>query len=152
MTALLLIHVAATLTMFGVILVVQLVHYPLFAYVGAGSYEAYQRGHMTRITWIVAPVMLLELVTALALAWWQPLGLPPWQVWTGLGLVALIWTTTGLVHVPLHQTLRHGFNPSAHRTLVRTNWIRTLAWASAPGWGLRAGLVLWMTTPLLQSS
>ena len=146
MKALLLIHVAATLTMFGVILVVQLVHYPLFAQVGAASFSDYQTAHMTRITWIVGPAMLLELATAAALAWWQPLGLPGWQVWTGLGLVAFIWVTTGLVHVPLHQNLLDGFDADTHRMLVRTNWIRTLAW------GLRTGLVLWMLAPLLKSS
>jgi hypothetical protein len=52
--------------------------------------------------------------------------------------VALIWGTTGLVQVPLHAALTEGFDPAAHRRLVRTNWIRTVAWA------LRAALVLWM--------
>ena len=145
MKTLLLIHVAATLTMFGVILVMQLVHYPLFSLVGAADYTDYQAQHMTRITWIVGPAMLLELGTAAALAWWQPLGLPGWQVWTGLGLVAFIWVTTGLIHAPLHQSLLSGFDASAHHTLVRTNWLRTLAW------GLRTGLVLWMLAPLLRT-
>lgn len=134
---LLLMHVAATLTMFGVILMVQLVHYPLFRHVGAEGYDTYQAEHMRRISWIVGPAMTLELGTALWLVG-APGGVPAWMAWTGLGLVALIWGTTGLIHVPLHTRLADGFEAATHRRLVRTNWIRTGAW------GLRAVLVLAM--------
>jgi hypothetical protein len=146
LTGILLLHAAATLTMFGVILVVQFVHYPLFRLVGTGSFAAYQSAHMTRITWIVLPAMTAELLTAIALVGWQPLGIPAWQAWTGLGLVLLIWASTGLVQAPIHQSLTAGFDPSAHRRLVATNGVRTGAWT------LRAGLVLWMLAPLLRSA
>jgi len=135
---LLLIHAAATLLMLGVILIVQRVHYPLFRYVRTADYEAFQAAHMRRITWIVGPAMTTELVTAGWIAWTPPPGLPPWMGWTGLGLVAFIWITTGLVQVPLHRRLADGFDAAAHRRLVATNWWRTGAWA------LRAGLALWM--------
>lgn len=135
---LLLAHVAATLTMFGVILVVQVVHYPLFGKVGAASFAAYEAGHTRLITYVVFPPMVLELLTALALVVWRPLGLPGWQVWTGLALVGVIWLSTALLQVPLHQTLGAGFDAAAHRRLVTTNWIRTAAWSA------RAALVLWM--------
>jgi hypothetical protein len=144
MGALLLLHVAATITMFGVILVVQVVHYPLFRHVGPASYVAYQGEHVRRITWIVLPAMTTELVTAGLLAWWQPLGIPAWQAWTGLALLVLIWASTAFVQAPIHGTLTQGFDPDAHRRLVRTNWLRTLAWA------IRAVLVLWMLWPLVK--
>lgn len=135
---LLLIHAAATLIMLGVILVVQLVHYPLFQYVRAADYEAFQAAHMRRITWIVAPAMTTELVTAGWIAWSHPLGLPAWMGWTGLALVIFIWITTGVVQMPLHSRLVTGFEATHHRRLVATNWLRTVAW------GLRAGLAVWM--------
>ena len=135
---LLLTHAAATLAMVGVILMVQLVHYPLFRHVGRASYDTYQAEHMRRITWIVAPFMTIELGTAIGVAWGPPPPVPPWMAWTGLGLVLLIWVTTGVVQVPLHSRLTEGFDAATHRRLVRTNWIRTGAWI------LRAGLVLWM--------
>jgi hypothetical protein len=135
---LLLVHAAATLTMWGVILVVQLVHYPLFRHVGAASYETYQAEHMRRITWIVAPVMTIELATAGGLAWRLPPGVPAWLAWTGFVLVLLIWATTGLVQAPLHRRLTDGFDATVHRRLVRSNWIRTGMWT------LRSVLVLWM--------
>jgi hypothetical protein len=135
---LLLIHAAATLTMLGVILVVQLVHYPLFRHVGTATYATYQAEHMRRITWIVAPLMTTELVTAAWLVWAPLPDVPLWMAWTGLALVAFIWGTTGLVQVPLHSRLTDGFDATTHRRLVRTNWLRSVAWAA------RAGLVLWM--------
>jgi len=135
---LLLVHTAATLLLFGVILVVQLVHYPLFRYVAPSRYDAFQAAHMRRITWIVGPAMTTELVAAGLVAWTLPLGLPAWAGWTGLSLVLFIWGTTGLVQVSLHRRLTEGFDAAAHRRLVATNWLRTGAWA------LRAGLALWM--------
>lgn len=135
---LLLIHAAVTLTMFGVILVVQWVHYPLSRHVGAADYSTYQAEHMRRITAIVGPLMGVELVTAGLLVWTPPAGVFAGQAWAGLLLVGLIWGTTGLVQVPLHAALTDGFDRATHRRLVRTNWVRTVAW------GLRAGLVLWM--------
>lgn len=135
---LLLLHAAVTWTMVGVILVVQVVHYPLFRHVGVASYTTFQSEHMHRITWIVAPLMTMELGTAAVLAWVPPPGVPPWGTWSGLGLVVLLWGTTGVVQVPLHRSLENGFNHNIHRRLVRTNWTRTVLWA------VRGGLVLWM--------
>ena len=135
---LLLVHAAATLAMWGVILMVQLVHYPLFRLVGERSYAAYQAEHMRRITWIVAPLMTTELVTAGLLVWAPPAAVPGWAAWTGVGLVLWIWGTTALVQVPLHSRLTDGFDADAYRRLVRTNWLRTVAWT------LRAGLAMWM--------
>jgi hypothetical protein len=142
---LLLIHAAATVLMLGVVLIVQVVHYPLFWYVRAADYDAFQVAHMRRITWIVGPAMTTELVTAGLVAWQLPLGVPAWMGGTGLGLVAFIWATTGLVQVPLHGRLTDGFDAAAHRRLVATNWLRTGAWT------LRAGLVLWMLGQALGS-
>jgi len=134
----LLLHAASTLTMLGVILVVQVVHYPLSRYVAEASYATYQAEHMRRITWIVAPLMTIEVATAGWLAWTPPSGVPVWQTWTGLALVGLIWGTTALVQAPLHARLTDGFDVAAHRRLVWSNWSRTVAWS------LRAALVLWM--------
>jgi hypothetical protein len=56
----------------------------------------------------------------------------------GLALVAAIWLSTALLQVPRHTTLGSGFDGSAWSGLVRTNWIRTVAWSS------RGIVVLWM--------
>lgn len=135
--ALLLVHVLATLVMVGVIWVVQLVHYPLFAGVGADGWAAYQAGHQTRITWLVGPTMVAELATAVALLTWRPPGVPLAGLLVGAALVGVVWMSTAFVQVPLHSALTTAFDPSAHARLVATNWIRTVAWT------MRGGLVLW---------
>lgn len=69
----------------------------------------------------------------------MPLALPQWiardiATAAGLGLVAAIWATTGLVQVPLHRRLSRGHDPSAIRRLITTNWIRTVLWTGRLGW------------------
>lgn len=143
--AVFLVHLLATLAMLGVIWVVQLVHYPLFAGVGMEGFAAYEADHQARITWIVGPLMLLELASAVALAaGLRPEGVPLWMPLAGLGLLGVIWLSTAFLQVPLHTTLGGGFDADAHTRLVATNWVRTVAWS------LRAGLALWMTSLLLR--
>lgn len=142
--ALVLAHLFATLTMFGVIWIVQLVHYPLFAGVGSDGFTAYEASHQARITWIVLPAMLLELGTAILLVMQRPSVVPLWLVWLGLALVGIVWLSTAFVQVPLHTTLSAGFDGEAHTRLVASNWVRTAAWS------LRAGLALWMAALLMR--
>lgn len=142
MPAVFLVHLGATLLMVGVIWTVQVVHYPLFAGVGAGGWAAYEAAHQSRITLVVGPLMLAELVTAVWLVLDRPAGLPAWAVVLGAALVGVIWASTAFVQVPLHATLGDAFDADAHARLVATNWIRTAAWTA------RGGLVLWMTARL----
>jgi len=125
----LLAQAAATLFMVGVIWFVQVVHYPLFASVGAPDFSAYSIRH-TRLTGlIVGPPMLLEAGTAVALVVWTPPEVSASLVWTGLLLVAGIWLSTVLFQAPRHTILGRGFDPAAHRFLVSSNWLRTVLWS-----------------------
>ena len=129
MVLLLLAHAAATLFMVGVIWFVQLVHYSLFARVGRPGFAAYSGSH-TRLTGlVVGPPMLLEAATAVALVVWTPPGISVPLVWVGLILVAGIWLSTAFLQSPRHTTLGRGFDPSAHRFLVTSNWLRTVLWS-----------------------
>lgn len=126
-----------TLPMVGLIWFVQVVAYPLFARVGSAEFTRYHEAHSFLITLVVGPLMMIELLAALA---WvaepgelvsRPVAL------AGLGLVVLAWLVTGLVSVPQHAVLGSGFDARAHALLVSTNWLRTFAW-SARGVGLLA--------------
>lgn len=143
MKALILAHLLATLTLFGVIWTIQLVHYPLFGGVGADGFAAYAEQHRIRITWIVLPAMLVELGTAVWFVFDRPAAWPVWATWAGLALVGVIWLSTALLQVPLHSVLARGFDADAHTRLVSTNWIRTVAWSG------RAALVLWLTARMI---
>jgi hypothetical protein len=124
---LLLIHLAATLFMTGLIWFVQVVHYPLFARVG-GDFVAYQQAHMQQTTWVVGPVMLLEAITAAALLVHRPVWISSAAVWANLALLALIWASTALLQVPQHEKLLAGFAAGPHAVLVGGNWLRTIPW------------------------
>lgn len=116
--------------MAGVIWTMQLVHYPLFARVGRPGFCEYQRNHMRRITWIVAPTMGIELITAMWLFAAPPIGIPQDATTVGAALVVVIWLSTALFQGPAHaQLLRMGFEPARLRFLLATNWIRTAAWS-----------------------
>lgn len=134
----LLANLASTLFMTGLIWFVQVVHYPLFAWVGAVEFPAYSREHQHWTTFVVGPPMLLEALTAALLVAARPSGVPPWAAWTGLALVGVIWLSTAALQVPAHGRLISGFDAGVAATLVSTNWIRTAAWTA------RAALLLWI--------
>lgn len=129
MATLVLIHAGATLFMTGLIWFVQVVHYPLMAQVGRGDFVTYEQHHTSRTGKIVGPVMAIEAVTAVILVILPPAGTAVGTVWLGLGLLVGLWTSTALLQVPCHRILSREFSSRSHRRLVRTNWIRTVAWS-----------------------
>ncbi len=128
---LLLTHAAATLYMTGLIWFVQLSHYPLIAKVGAGDLPAWQADNLARTTWAVGPAMLVELATVALLVFARPAGVSAAAAWAGAGLLALIWLSTAVLQVPLHQAILDSSEPAlAVERLVRSNWIRTVLWSA----------------------
>jgi len=72
--------------------------------------------------------MTAELTTALLLLWRQPEFFLPFYAWLNAGLLAAIWVSTFALQGPYHHRLTRAFDPFTHRSLVKTNWIRTAAW------------------------
>ena len=142
----LLVHLAATFYMVGLIWFVQHVHYPLFGAVGVDDFSAYSQSHVARTGPIVGPAMIVEGATAALLLVSTPSAIPGWLVGVGAGLLIVIWLSTGLLQVPRHRDLIAGVDATAHRRLVTTNWIRTLAWS------LRGGLALYMVALAMERS
>jgi len=129
-------HLAATLYLAGLIWCIQVVHYPLMDRVGAEGFAEFHRQHSRRISAIVILPMVVELATALLLAAFVPDGVPRGLPALGLGLLAVVWVSTFFFQVPLHTRLARGFDAEVHRRLVRSNWLRTVAWS------LRAAVAL----------
>ena len=138
-----LVHFASTWYLVGLCWLVQRVQYPLMSLVGRDSFTHFEAAHVARIGPVVAPMMLIELGSGLLLwmfggeAFRCPLFL------VALGLLGSIWLSTFLVQVPLHGTLGRGFDAAAYGSLVRTNWIRTLAWSAR---GLLLFWMLWVSS------
>ncbi|ULH18324.1 hypothetical protein MF271_22970 (plasmid) [Deinococcus sp. KNUC1210] len=125
---LLVVHAALTWALVGLILTIQLVHYPLFSRIGPSESADYQQAHITRITMLVAPLMLGELTTGAALVWRPPPFLSGASAGVGLALIIVIWLSTALIQSPIHGRLAKGFDPMWHTRLVTTNWMRTVLW------------------------
>jgi hypothetical protein len=136
--AALLIQSFATFAMTGLIWLIQGVHYPLLAKIGVGEFTEYVHLHAKDITYIVGPLMLVEVATALACLYWgKTLGVPAWLLWSGLALLFIIWGATAFLSVPCHDALARGYDLNVIHRLVDSNWVRTIAWT------LRSGLLLW---------
>jgi uncharacterized membrane protein len=118
-------HFAACAYMTGLIWTVQLILYPAFAYVEPARFKKFHSMHSSRISVLVGPVMLLELVTAIALLC-QDLSHWIWKL--NLASVLLIWFCTAFVSVPIHNLLADGLQLSNVKKLIRTNWLRTTLW------------------------
>lgn len=126
----LLIQFATTWAMTGIIWFVQLVQYPSFAKVDPASFPRFHAHHSATISMIVAPLMIVEALSAVAFLW-APLRVQTqWQIWLGIGLIGIIWASTFLLQVPAHSRLGSGFDESTWRMLVNTNWVRTIAWSA----------------------
>lgn len=123
----LILNVSCSGLMAGVIWVVQLVHYPLFVHVAEADWREFHRQHTRRITWIVAPAMLGELLASIWLVVLQPGSV---LAWVGLSLVLALFAVTALVQVPLHDRLSRGRDAVVIARLVRSNWLRTTLWSA----------------------
>ncbi len=124
----LVLHAVVTAYMVGVILVVQVVHYPLFSWVERSRYRDFQEEHMRRITWVVGLPMLLEAALATGLVLAAPQQVSRELAIVGLLLLAVVWLSTALQQVPAHTRLSRGFDSTAHARLLKSNRVRTMAW------------------------
>lgn len=135
-----LIHLGVTLFLAGLIWTIQIVHYPLFTYVGEKNYQQYQSLHMSRITFLVMPVMLTELATAIYLAIFGLTGVDIKLFRLGLGVLLIIWLSTLFWQAPIHSRLTEKSDEKLIKGLVLSNWLRTILWTC------RGILVLWIAS------
>jgi hypothetical protein len=135
------VNLAVTGALVGLIWLVQVVQYPGFAGVGPAEFVRFHAEHSARITVVVGPLMLAEVLSA---AWLIADADDPstraWA-WACAVPVALAWLSTAFVQVPIHGALAQG-DPASRAALVErlvtTNWLRTAAWT------FRAAALLWL--------
>jgi hypothetical protein len=128
--------------MTGLIWVIQLVHYPAYKYMDVTSFKNYQNFHTTTITFIVGPIMVIEIFTGLAVFLDQKMNLLSSLNLAGL---ILIWIATISWSVPKHGELANGYNPTVVESLILTNWIRTVLWT------LRSVVILYFMIETMKS-
>ena len=128
MTLLLLVLVAATM-MAGLSCFVSVVHYPLFALVGAQEFPAYHAAHSARTTWVVVGPMVVELAGSAVLVVHRPDGVSAAAAVAGLVLAAA-WGVTFLCSVPDHGRLARGYDRRVGLRLERFHHLRTALWSA----------------------
>ena len=119
-------HLIFTSIMTGVIWVIQIVHYPSFHFIEKELYTAFQKFHMNKISIIVIPIMLAELITGMML-FLDKSPKSPFLIISFVILV-LIWLITGVFFSKAHNELMTGYQELVVNQLVVMNWIRTLLW------------------------
>lgn len=115
-----------SVVMFSVIWLVQVLVYPQFRNVGFEDLSIYSQAHAVAISWVVAPVMLLEALTLLWL-WKEPSYRNGWLIIASL-LLFVIWVQTFFQMVPIHEQLQTEPSRLLVDRLIRCNSWRTLAW------------------------
>ena len=105
---------------------VQVIIYPGFQQIPSKIFISYHRWYAIRISAVVIPLMLCEMI--IAIAWF---GLDNYSFFSLISvfLVVVIWLSTFLLQVPMHKCLQAGKDDACIRRLVNTNWVRTIAWS-----------------------
>ena len=142
----LLAHLGATWFMTGLIWFVQIVHYPLMRMVGREGFVEYSRRHQARTSLVVGPLMPVEALTTVLLLAQDGDLRGSWPFWVSCGLLVVVWGSTALWQMPIHQQLLSGYDECRVRALVRSNWLRTLAWTG------RAMIVTYLVFQRMQSA
>ena len=114
----------------GLIWTIQLVHYPSMRYIPKDKFQEYHNFHSTKISILAMPLMFAELATSIML-WCQNLNNAIQTLFLiNLIIVVLIWLSTFLIQVPLHNALSKEKNTEKLSKLISSNWIRTLLWST----------------------
>jgi hypothetical protein len=126
MPLLLWIHTISTLSMFLIIIIVQIVIYPQFTEVGKKELKRYSTLHMKRISYIVVPIMLIEMGSLLYLL--SQIPIYNIYLWLCILSLALIWVLTFFKIVPVHQQIATQAKQELIPKLIQLNLYRTLLW------------------------
>lgn len=111
--------------MTGLIWIVQILHYPSFTFVNEDQFPKFHEFHTNRISYIVMPIMLIELVTAVVLI---VLNQKSISLFLNILFLITIWISTFFLSVPLHNDLANNRSLISINRLIHTNWYRTFLW------------------------
>lgn len=124
MDSILLLNVYITIFMFSVILMTQIVSYPLLKNVDNVIFMKYHTFYVSKIFIIVAPAMMFEFILSFYILYF----FKSFDVIINFLTVALIFLSTILIQVPIHEKLKHAKDNFLIQRLINTNWIRTILW------------------------
>ena len=117
------IQIAATWAMIGAVWFVLVVHYPAVKF-AREHFTAFEKFHIRRTVWLVAPIMTIEGITAILLLLYsrQPL------LVANVFLLSLIWLFTFAGCYPSHSELKEGYSTATFHRLMRFHLLRVGLW------------------------
>ena len=112
--------------MVGVSLITHFVTYPSFKLIRSSLFSEFHKSYTNKMLFIVAPVMILELISSLFLVIFDVSDNN-----TEIGLLIsllLIWFMTFFILVPIHNKLTVNYNKDLNQKLIKFNGLRTIFW------------------------
>ena len=116
----------SNLIMVGVSLITHFVTYPSFRLIKSSLFSEFHKSYTNKMLFIVAPVMILELISSLFLVIFDVSDNN-----TEIGLLIsllLIWFLTFFIIVPIHNKLTVNYNKDLNQKLIKYNGLRTIFW------------------------
>ena len=108
----------------GVILMTQILSYPLLLKLGISNFYNYYNSYTKRISFIVIPLMIFEVLLSIILN----IILNNFYLFASNILLFVVWSSTFFIQVPIHNKLSSNHSYVLINKLIYTNWIRTMAW------------------------
>ena len=130
MSVIFLLNLVLSFIAVGLIWTIQLVHYPSMRFIPKERFVEYHNFHSIRISFLAIPLMVTELGTSLILFYQNYNNAIQTIFLINLVIVALIWLSTFLIQVPLHNALSKEKQSEKLSKLICTNWIRTILWTA----------------------
>ena len=128
---------ARILVDFGLLILIwmiQLTVYPSFSYFKGEELLPWHSTYTKRITALVAPLMIGQLVIYGILL----VDIGSFFAVAGISLVLILWIITFTIFVPLHNSIHNNEHTSKIlEKLTRLNWIRTTLWTLLFLWSLK---------------
>ena len=109
----------------SLVFMTQFITYPTFLHIDKDKFSEYHRKYVNNISFIVAPVMLIELLTLSLIAYFSS----EFLIIKSLILLFVIWLTTFFIMIPSHNRISKSFNKKEIISLINYNWVRTILWS-----------------------
>ena len=108
----------------SLIVITQIVSYPLFLRVGRSDFLGYHKFYTKQISYVVVLPMVLELFLSIYVLTIDV----NWLTFTNITLLSVVWLSTFIIQVPIHNSLSVEYSGELVSQLIKTNWLRTSVW------------------------
>ena len=125
MDNLFLIQIISNSILIGVLIITQIISYPSLSSIDKTFFEKYHKNYVNRISYVVIPLMLIELFSLVYLTFY----ISDLFMIKSLLILLTIWLFTFICIIPLHNSLSNKRSYDIINRLINYNWFRTILWS-----------------------